>query len=222
MMARRLVVGGIAGSIVMMLAACRATGRNRYRFKMSVEVETQGEARVGSSIYEVVTFGSRDLVTGGKGSRFTLRGEAVGVDLPDGATLFALLHTVAQSGRDNVGVSSMVAMDPDFAYDWMTSTLKIGTGDGVRSPADVPPEYYPLFVVFRDANDPFTIERVEPKSIGVTRIVVEKTNDPVTSSIENRLPWLSRSYQILRGKNFKPNGIPVGDFKGLFSTELSQ
>jgi len=119
------MLGMLAGGAVALLSGCGLFGNPSYRFKMTVDVETPEGLKTGSSVYEVETTGSRDLVAGGKGSRFMFRGEAVAVDLPDGRTLFALLSTLAMSGLDVLPVSSMVAMDPNFDYDWMASTKRI-------------------------------------------------------------------------------------------------
>lgn len=196
MMARRTVLGVLAGGAAALLSGCGYMGNPTYRFKMTVEVDTPEGLKTGSSVYEVETTGSRDLVAGGTGSRFTLRGEAVAVDLPDGKTLFALLKTVAQSGHDSLPVSSMVAMDPAFDYDWMASTKRIVSEDGIKSPAEVPAAYYPMLVMFRDIKDPTSVERVEPNALdaafgpGVTlkRIAIAKTDEPVTVGVEKRLP----------------------------------
>ena len=192
MMARRVVLGVLAGGLAAWLWGCGMSGNPGYRFKMTVEVDTPDGVRTGSSVYEVETMGSRDLVAGGKGSRFTLRGEAVAVDLPGGQTLFALLKTVAQSGHDDLGVSSMVAMDPAFDYDWMASTRKIASGDGIKSPTELPAGYFPMLVMFRDIRVPKTVELVDPRAFGVRRIVVEVTDEAVTSGIEERLEWLGK------------------------------
>ena len=207
MMARRGVLGMLAGGAAALLSGCGLFGNPSYRFKMTVEVETPDGLKTGSSVYEVETTGSRDLVAGGKGSRFTFRGEAVAVDLPDGRTLFALLKTVAMSGHDVLPVSSMVAMDPDFDYDWMASTKKIASGDGIKSPADVPAGYYPMLVTFTDIDDPKSVERLDPATIGVKRIIVEVTDDPVTTGLEKRLGWLGEYYsKRLDGQRFG-NGL---------------
>lgn len=190
MMARRGLLGVLVCGAAALLSGCGLFGNPSYRFKMTVEVETPEGLKTGSSVYEVETTNSRDLVAGGKGSRFTFRGEAVAVDLPDGQTLFALLKTVAMSGHDVLPASSMVAMDPDFDYDWMANTKKIASGDDIKSPAEVPIGYYPLLVMFGDINDPKSVEKIDPARIGVKRIIVEVTDEPVTSGIEKRFGWL--------------------------------
>lgn len=220
MMARRGAIGLLAGGVAAVLGGCSLFGNRGYRFKMTVEVETPEGLRSGSSVYEVETVNTTDLVAGGKGSRFDYSGEAVAVDLPDGRTLFALLKTVAMSGHDNVVVSSMVAMDPAFDYDWMASTSRIAAREGIRSPAEVPAEYYPMLVVFGDINDPTTVEQVAPTSIGVKRIIVQVADEPVTTGIEERLRWLGASPDPRLDNDFKPTPAPTlaqklkyGDFR---------
>lgn len=48
-------------------------------------------------------------------------------------------------------------------------------------------------VRFRDINDPRTVEMVEPEAVGVKRILLEATQDPVTTGIEKRLGWMGWS-----------------------------
>ena len=84
----------------------------------------------------------------------------------------------------------MVAMDPAFDYDWMASTKKIASGDGIKSPAELPAGYYPMLVMFGDIADPKSVEQVEREAIGVNRISVEVTDEAVTTGILNRLEWL--------------------------------
>ena len=64
---------------------------------------------------------------------------------------------------------------------------------------DLPPKLYPLLVTFRDINDPKSITRVDPTAFSSTfgpgvslkRIMVEATNNPVTTGIDKRLAWLN-------------------------------
>lgn len=48
---------------------------------------------------------------------------------------------------------------------------------------------WPMFVTFGDAKDPRTVRAVSPDSIGVTRITIEITDEPVTAGIEGRFLW---------------------------------
>lgn len=194
-----------------------------YRFRMTVEVDTPEGLRTGSSVYEV-TAGNRTAILPDMADRDkSLRGEAVAVDLPDGRTLFALLKTPNWRRDDLVGMS-MDALDPVYNNDWVESAERISDGDGIVSPAEVHPEVYPYLVTFRNPQVPETVQRVDPanlaKSFGegvrLERVWVEVTDDPVTTGIERRLPWLHQIRAITSKAKQFPKDIPVGDFSGLF------
>jgi len=69
----------------------------------------------------------------------------------------------------------------------------------LKPKGDTPIESMPLLVRFRDPNDPKTVERVDPNDLAasfgagvkLTRATVEITDDPLTTGIEKRLPWLA-------------------------------
>lgn len=189
MMARRGMLGVLAGGAAALLGGCGLSGNASYRFKMTVEVETPEGVKTGWSVYEVQGIGTQDLITGGNGSYTKLRGEAVAVDLPGGKTLFALLRMAnATSADDHVGIMSMMTMDPAMTNTKKDQSAKrIARGDGIKSPANVAPENYPMLVMFRDNSDPTSVELVDPQMIGVKRIMVEVTEEDVTAAIEGRL-----------------------------------
>ena len=89
MMARRGVMGVLAGAAAAVLGGCGGSSAS-YRFRMTVEVETPQGLKTGSSVMEVrLTRGMAIGDSSGVGS--SVRGEAVVVDLPDGP-LFVLLQ----------------------------------------------------------------------------------------------------------------------------------
>lgn len=229
MMARRRVLGLVAGGAAALLASCSEQS-NTGRFKITVEVETPEGLRSGYSVVEeMITPAPWYSISESQySSRF--RGEAVAVDLPGGRTLFALLR--------NDGTLDMPNLIGRTLYPNGRSK-----GDPLRKMGDPPIEMplvaakampnepgIPMLVTFRDIADPRSVEKVDPSNlaasfgdgISLKRITVEVTEDPVTTGIEKRLGWLPDVYKTLRGKNFKPEGIPVGNFKRLFSTELAQ
>lgn len=224
-MRRREVMGLLAGAVAISTTGCAGPFRNRYRFKLTVEVETPEGLKSGCSVIEVwATYnfpGSQERLWG-------VKGEAVAVDLPGGQTLFALLKTNAHFG-DMAGLS-MTTLDPRFHYDVVESAERIGRRDGIRSPAEVAPKDYPLLVRFRSVADPASVRRVDPADLATSfglgarlkRITIEVTDDAVTTGIAKQLVWLPRVYKILKGTAFHPEGIPVGDFRGLFTTEKFQ
>lgn len=224
-MQRREVMGLLAGALAISTAGCGGPFRKRYRFKLTVEVETPEGLKSGSSVIEVW---AAFETPGSQRRMWRVRGEAVAVDLPGGQTLFALLKTNAHY-EDMAGLS-MMTLDPRFQYDVVESAERIARRDGIRSPAEVAPKDYPLLVRFRGVVDPASVRQVDPADLVTSfgpgmrlkRITVEVTDDAVTTGIEKRLVWLPRVYKILQGTAFHPEGIPVGDFRGLFTTEKFQ
>ena len=195
--ARRTVLGLFAGGAAALLGGCRLLGGNSYRFKMTVDVETPQGLRTGSSVYEVTAFKTSELIAGGTSSDSTVKGEAAAVDLPGGRTLFALLKTINPM-RDDLALMSMAALDPAFSNNRVESTKRIAFGDGIRSPNEVVVSDYPLLVNFRDLSAPHTVERIDAANLAATfgpdyrlrRIMVQVTDEPVTTGIVKRLTWL--------------------------------
>ena len=230
MMARRGVLGGLIGgaALILMMAGRGLGSKSSYRFKLTVEVDTPEGLRSGSSVYEVTAWNQFGLDPSGQVRRWEVKGEAVAVELPNGKMLFSLLKTGAI--HNDLAGMSMTALDPAFKNDIVESARRIARRNGIRSPAAVAPSDYPLLVTFRDLSDPASIEKVAPDDLSMSfgsgfalkAIAVEVTDDAVTTGIEKRLVWLPDVHQILRGREFKPAGIPVGNFKGLFETESRQ
>lgn len=99
---------------------------------------------------------------------------------------------------NNLTAMSMRTMDPAFDHHLEDlSASRIASGEGIRSPALVVPEDYPVFVTFGDVDDPKTIEVVDPanlaKSLGpgyrLRRVTVALTDEPMTEGIEKRFRW---------------------------------
>ena len=174
-------------AIVPMLAACDR-GSVTYRYRMTVYVDTPAGPRSGSSVIEVVS--SPPLPMGS--SQEEVRGEAVAVDLP-GGTLFALLRSPTDR--------SAAAYYPGRAY---ADALPYGSDsktdlDILRrqtEPAPLPRDQLPMLVRFRDPADARTIEVLGPSDLAASfgagvrlnRVDIQMTDDPVTSTIEGRLP----------------------------------
>ncbi len=189
MMARRGVLATLAGAAAALLGGCDWSLAPSFRFRMTVEVQTPQGPVSGSSVLEIQANRQTDLMTGGNTVGVDLTGEAVAVDLPDGRTLFAVLR-LADQKIDDLPTVVMKTLDPQFDYDRADSAMRIARGRGAEGPVALSPEAYPLLVMFADIADPTSVERVDPAAIGVTRITLETTDDPVTTGIERRLAWL--------------------------------
>ncbi|MGB3469481.1 MAG: hypothetical protein WBA51_01500 [Erythrobacter sp.] len=172
----------------------------KYRFRMTVEVETPEGIKRGSSVYEVTAGLRKKILPDARGSKVTSKGEAVAVDIAPGQTLFALLKNSTPTGT--MAELSMTTLDTQFAsHRKMVDTaegLEVRGTDG--PPALVDPEFYPMLVTFGDLDDPTSVARVDPDDLAATfgegvalkRITVQLTDDPVTTGIEERLGWLEQ------------------------------
>lgn len=204
-MARRGVLGLLAGGAAALLSGCGLFGGNSYRFRMIVEVETPQGLKTGSSVYAVTGFTTSDLMTGGTSSDTEFKGEAAMVDLGNGRVLFALLRMAnGTSSDDHLAIMSMKAMDPAYANNKKDSAQRIASGSGITSPAEVAPKDYPLLVTFGDMQDPTSVTRVDPANLAASfglgvrlkRIVVEVTDDDVRFDLSSKVEW----FDGVRGK----------------------
>lgn len=190
MMARRSVLGVIAGGLAATLSGCGLFGRNSYRFRMTVQVETPLGVKTGSSVYEVEGRRSMALTSEEHKGSISVRGEALVVDLPRGP-LFVTLKM--PQGRGMLAGAATRALAPETKrgdFDALMAAVgRLGRMFG-SAQADLPRADWPLMVRFGDLTEPSTVEQVSPEVIGVQRVVLETTGDDVTTGIEKHLGWL--------------------------------
>ena len=188
--AGRRSLGAVALACFLAVLALTGCGESEsYRYRMTVYVDTPTGSRSGSSVIEVVT--SPNL-PGGNPANSEVRGEAVAVDLP-GGPLFALLSSPTNPSAAETYAAYAYAAAGPIGHDWRTvaETIKRQT-----APAVLPAEYLPRLVRFRDPADARTIEVVDPRDLAagfgsgfrLNRVVIQSTEEPVTSTIETRLP----------------------------------
>lgn len=224
-MTQRTILGLLAGGLAELLGGCGS--RNRLRYRMTIEVEVPGAIESGSAVREVrYKSGSGWFPFGESRGRTYVKGEAVAVDLPGGRTLFALL-----SGADGYvdyagqGISTIFkVMDRDIGPEGGPHELWPSI-PSIREPITNP---LPLLVTFRDITDPTSIERIEPANLAASfgpgyalhRITIQITDNAVTTGIERRLAWWLDKTRKRFDPDNKAQGIPLGNYRGLFSTEL--
>jgi len=190
----------------MLLGGCAMFASETLRYRLTVEVETPEGLRTGSSVVEssVKPSGLLSAVA----VNYSIRGEAVAVDLPGKRTLFALL--TSETGDVDAPNCYPAAAFADRlpkrfhgTYPWLEShaALRKLKGVGVLThsrPAEPgePCNPFPLLVRFRNIANPASVEAVDPDNLAASfgpgtslrRITVQITDDPVTTGIEKRLP----------------------------------
>lgn len=242
MMARRGVLGMLAGGAAALLGGCGLIwGSDRLRQKITVEVETPDGPRMGSSVVETEVREGKSWGDA-SGTSFHLKGEAVAIDLPGGRTLFALLCGADGTQGDATGYQTRLLYEvlraigpsgPAGDVSHMDVMQARAAAQDAEVKLDLPQWLYPMLVTFTDIDDPKSVQRVDPANpaasfgpgIRLKRITVEVTDDDVTTGIEKSLGWLPKHRGTL-----KPNPPSYMDDpndpdlrlldKGPFSTEL--
>ena len=193
MMARRGVMGVLAGGVAAVMGGCGVLGGEKsYRFRMTVEVETPQGLKTGSSVMEITSYKTMKLTSEEHAGGGSFRGEALVVELADGP-LFVLLKNDGTGQPLDTRVTSALSGESSFRTvdDYVAAVGKLGGMFG-SAKAELPRADGPLMVRFRDIDDPKSVDQVDPEAIGVKRIVVETTNDDVTTGIEQRLGWFTQ------------------------------
>jgi hypothetical protein len=91
-------------------------------------------------------------------------------------------------------------------------------------PGITPMQAWPMFVTFSDPKDPKTVREVSPDSIGVSKITIEITDEPVTRGIEGRFPesfwrqWANEHRQQMR----KAGGVMKNPYFDTFESKITK
>lgn len=210
------------------LSACNLFDETRtYRYRMTVEVDTPGGLKTGSSVIEVdARLETNPASPATKRINIRTRGEAVAVDLPNGRALFALMDKAD-------GIAGAAFDPPRYRYDVENGYLKrIDDLKDMEGVAVVPRRAYPMLVTFADLDDPTSVARVDPDDLATSfgagvrlkRITVQMTNDRVTTGIEERLSWLGTYPEPSLDPTHGPRdySLPATLHHGAFRTGVTQ
>lgn len=228
----------------MALTACSRAAEVRYR--VSVEIEEDGQARTGSSIW--VWQIRRPTIALGSPYDTHFSGEAVVVPLQDHPTVFALLvnanadqHYGPLLVERLFGRGSQESRKTGRPYDRVADVNDIANRVGERIDLDCRvPGTCPMLVWFGDPNDPTSIQSADSEQLPqvgsdkvfLRKISVEITSDDPKRSIFQAIPWLKSVAEkratliprprILPGQSIvKHDRIPVENVgTRSFSTDL--
>ena len=174
------------------------TGTLRYR--MTVEVEVNGEIRTGSSVLEARFTLPPPSPVGGNRVTTRMRGDAAVVDLGDRGLLFVLLTgRPTESSRGFYSDPEAIAVSAFFGTSiGSLPEHTIREMSQMTLKAELGPQLLPMMVRFGDIDDPKTVEWVRPGEFAdhyglgarFIRATLETTDDPVTTGIRQLLPWL--------------------------------
>jgi len=193
--------------IVVVVAYSIAFASATVRWRLTLEVESNGQRKIGAGVTEVTYSKNPQLLGASAAQTIAVDGEAVSVDLGERDALFALLTPGRhpRSGPEYIipvlfGVTTGGFGPEDFG--------RIGALSGRR---EVPFELLPLMVRLRNVNDPKSAELFDPNrpsdslehGLKLTRATIEIvpsgvwplnvfgiTGVPISRRIQTKLPWL--------------------------------
>jgi hypothetical protein len=205
----------------------------KWRYRMTVTVETPEGIKTGSAVREVRVEKGLKLLPE-MGASIYLTGEAVVVDLGKRGILFGLI-------------------DGDRASDIVFDAFPLKdvaplSAEGIRyysalknAKVILQPKKYPTFVKFRDLNDPKSVEDVRSseivdkfkiaypnrrivsfeetfgRGVSIKEVTLEMTSDSIESVVDSKLPWLNGlNGSYLHGGTTSRNaplGLHAGNFK---------
>jgi hypothetical protein len=198
-----LVIGGGGGFLLSRLASPTET----FRYRLTLVADVNGETVTGSGVFQE---------TIGKTGPTQLTGEAVTLDLGQKRLLFLIFPGV----NATQAILNMPLRDFPLREGSPLERARQLVHD--RPHADVPFNQLPVLVHFRNIADRTSIEVVNPANLaktfggGVTlyKATIEITDDPVTTGLEAKLPWLAD----LKKSGRALDGSPIGSAKTVTST----
>ena len=199
----------------LLLAAC-FSNRASFRYKLALTLDTPEGVRSGFSVVEV---DARDVSIPGRGTMSRVKGEAVYVDLEsDARPLVALIADISprptgfkwwSEGIPNT--ENLLRLYSAPAKSDETLIDRVGRLARMRGLIKLTASDLPDLVTFADINDPKSVLKVDPHNLPATlgrdiewsHITIEVTNEPVTTGIENKLPWLKSLQGGLDGSRLR-------------------
>jgi len=178
----------------------------QVNYKLSIDIDDNSAPRHGEGVIEVQFLSQPIRIDNTPNWSIGARGEAFAVDLGERGTMFVLLS--GESGTKGRGAveAGQRALGTYFHASFgdtppnLRGWLQINSFASKHESVEVDPSNLPMLVRFRDTNDPASVERVEPNALDasfgpgvkITRVTAQLTDEPMTTGIEKRLPWVSK------------------------------
>ena len=206
---RRLVCATVIAAVALVLAGCGS--KTSFRYKLTLSVDTPDGVKAASTVVEMKF---HEVSIPERGTQTTVTGEALYLDLgPGNRPLIALIGKAFEnpssrrrrywtiSGPDPFFVLRLYG-DEQPAKDMLEAVERFATW---RGPRVIEIEDLPDLVTFTDITDPRSVKRVEPHSLATAlgrdvrwkSMTLEITDEPLSTGIEKRLPWLTSYFDKL-------------------------
>lgn len=192
------------------------------RYRLTLHAEVDGKPAVGAGVVQVTY--SKALGTTGADYGAHVRGEAIILNLPGKGSVFALLR----EGQDSRSAPDYIVLRAfQFPGGALPRPVEQGMSqvDRLAGMVELPFENLPMLIRFREANNPLTVERIDPSNletafgsgVKLTRVTLEivpsgfwplnvvgLSGVPISAGITITLPWL--------------NAVREGNIDGMRST----
>lgn len=184
------------------------------RYRLTLEADVAGQSAVGSGVIEVTNEDNQRLFGSLGGLGGEINGQAVILDLGGRGSLFALLHGPGELREDKTYPMRVLF----YAFPTLINPQEYLAGlrklKAQQPTADLPFDLLPMLVRFRDLNDPTSVEQVQPNDLAAAfgpgvqlkKATIAITDDPVTTGIEHKLPWLVGLQKGFAVKTPRPGG----------------
>ncbi len=198
------------------------TGARTIHYRLTLVVDTPEGERSGSSVVQmVIRFPGGLTKAQGWGITTAVLGEATTVDLGARGLLVAVLVSERSLSAGRTGPYGLQFRESDYRgqyrdHDGSSAEFAsyLDELNRVKPKTEIASDHLPMLVRFRDPKDQTTVERVDPADLAASfgpgvklkSVTMEITDDPVTKTIESRLPWLAKDKDAPRLLK-KPDGM---------------
>jgi hypothetical protein len=203
---RALGIGAVFAIFIGTAASQNAPEIYRYRYRLTISIETDGQTRTGSSVIEVIWRRQPDFGTGAK-NLSEIRGQAAFIDLGSHGAIVAALQTGDASTDPRNGAWSVEWIAPRAFHMSITPEIPDLRMEGRR---ELTPDNMPRFIWFSNPADPATARPIAPAEFAArlgsgARLAaadIEITDDPIVIDIDKQLPWYRQLESSQKGQVF--------------------
>ena len=186
-----------------------------YRYRLTINIETDGKLHSGSSVIEVIWYAHflPELVSFSP----ELRGEAALVDLgPRGVVVATLFAKDWGWHNTNAGWGALWLVPRAFGV--KDSIDRLPEIERLRGKRELGPNNLPRLLWFSDPKDPHTAKTILVNDIAsvlgpsarFAGAFVEMTSDPLVIDIRQKLPWVDLYPDTNR--LYLPNDLDIGSY----------
>ncbi|WP_188411096.1 hypothetical protein [Agaricicola taiwanensis] len=164
--------------------------RYEYRFKLTVEVDVDGEFQSSSQVYSVSGTKLASWLPQRPGMSAYFKGEGIFIDLGSGRNIVTTLMpgpTPNSADLAYLPVRAFRQSDENWVYDPMAA-------QGRKA---LPKSLYPVLVTFSDPHRSSSVSILNEESWAqyaenniILKIYIEMTEDRIAFDLEEYLPWL--------------------------------